>query len=471
MRGRALSAALPLLLAGCSLGTFGYSPCETDGECRDAFGFGSVCGDAGLCEDAAPAPRCERTWPENLFDRLDEYRDAVVLGALFSLPSDLPEAQAAQLAVQQVNDVAGLDGRPFALVECTYAADPAFDDLASEDAAAASAAFLAETLGVPAIVGPATSSTAEAAYYVAAEAGAVVISPSATSPSLSTIDGLEKTDEEPGLFWRTAPPDSLQGEVVAQDMLDRARSDVFVIYRTGSYGEGLATVFQAAFEKAGGRTTLQPFSDATERSLAVLAAEQAAPEEVLFISSEPDDVVGFLNAAREAPGFQDIGIFLTDTARDQELLTAAAAASDLFDQIRGTAPWVRTDLPVYEFFAYAYGAEYAPDSAADSVYTAHTWDATWLAVHGVAWSVANEGAITGLGVARGLRQVSAGEPVDINPTTWTRIRASFDEGLSVDVTGASGNLDFDPVTEETSAPIEVWAVADGDFVSQYWVEP
>ncbi len=464
-------AALAALLAGCSLGTSDYTPCETHAECRDAFGFGWTCGDEGLCAEVEVEPRCETTWPEDLFSRPENYRDAVVLGSLFDHGSDTPETQAARLAFMQVDDVSGLDGRPYVLVECDYAVDYAYDDLSLEDAAARGASFLADTLGVPAIIGPATSGTAEAAYYAASPAGTVVLSPSATSPALSSIDGLTKTDESPGLFWRTAPPDSLQGEVVAGDILDREVYDVSVIYRTGSYGGGLASVFDTAYRTGGGQITLLPFSDDTERDLAVAAVRETPPTEILFISSEPADIVAFLNTAHEYAELADVGIFLTDTARDQEVLDAAASAADLFDQVRGTAPSVRTDQPVYGFFAGAYAAEYAPAGASDSVYTAHTWDAAWLAIYGVAWSVANEGAISGLGVARGLRRVSDGDAIDINPINWTQVRATFDEGRGIDVTGASGRLDYDPDTEETTAPIEVWHVADGTFVTDYTIDP
>jgi branched-chain amino acid transport system substrate-binding protein len=46
--------------------------------------------------------------------------------------------------------------------------------------------------------------------------GVVMISPSATSPALSTI-------EDDGYFFRTAPSDARQGEIIG-DILERAAS-------------------------------------------------------------------------------------------------------------------------------------------------------------------------------------------------------------------------------------------------------
>ncbi|MDP2307863.1 MAG: ABC transporter substrate-binding protein [Pseudomonadota bacterium] len=457
------------LLAGCSLTTYDYATCATGAECREAFGFGYTCGDAGLCAPIEVEPRCESAWPVDLFQRIENYRDAIVLGSLFDHTSDTPETQAARLAVMQVNDLSGLDGRTYAIVECTYEENNDYDDRDLIEATSFTTAWLADTLGVPAIIGPATSSAAEAAYAIAAPADTVLLSPSATSPSLSTIDGLTKTDAEPGLFWRTAPPDSLQGKVVAEDMMKRS-SDVAVIYGSGSYGEGLAQVFQTEFEVGGGEVTLYPFGDDTERDLAVRNVATAQPDEVLFISAEGTDVAAFLNAAVVLAPYELMPIFLTDSARDDDVLDLASSASDLFDQVRGTAPSVPKGT-VYDFFSVAYSGAFAPAAASDSVYTAHTWDASWLAIYGVAWSAANEGGITGTGIARGLRQVSAGTDVPIDPTSWSQVQASFDEASPIDVSGASGSLDFDPDTEETTASIDVWTIVDGSFVTVGTTEP
>lgn len=463
---------LPLLvLGGCSLTTYDYATCETGAECREAFGFGYTCGDAGLCEAVEVEPRCNSAWPVDLFQRIENYRDAIVIGSLFDHTSDTPETQAARLAVMQVNDLSGLDGRPYAIVECTYEENNVYDDRDLIEATSFTTTWLAETLGVPAIIGPATSSAAEAAYVVAAPADTVLISPSATSPSLSTIDGLTKTDDEPGLFWRTAAPDSLQGAVVSENMWHRQIRDVAVIYGSGSYGEGLAQVFEKDFSARGGQVTLYPFGDATQRDVAVTNVATAAPEEVLFISAEGTDVAAFLNAAAVLEPYATMQIFLTDSARDDDVLAETSPdAWELFDQVHGTAPSVPTGA-VYDFFSGAYSGAFSPAGASDSVYTAHTWDAAWLAIYGVAWSAANEDAISGTNVARGLRHVSLGTPISINPTSWSQVRAVFGEASPVDVTGSSGSLDFDPDTEETTAPIDVWVIEGGSFVTIDTREP
>ena len=84
------------------------------------------------------------------------------------------------------------------------------------DAAAATAAAerLVTSEGVAAINGATCSGATTAVLNnVAVPNGVVMISPSATSPALSTI-------KDNGLFFRTAPSDARQGEVMAEVLLN-----------------------------------------------------------------------------------------------------------------------------------------------------------------------------------------------------------------------------------------------------------
>ena len=52
-----------------------------------------------------------------------------------------------------------------------------------------------------------------------------------------------------------------------------------------------------------------------------------------------------------------------------------------------------------------------------------------------------------------------------NPGSIAAARDEFAAGNGVDVTGASGALDFDPATEELTGSFEVWVVSDGMLVA------
>ena len=84
---------------------------------------------------------------------------------------------------------------------------------------------------------------------VALPNGMVMISPSATSPALSTI-------EDNGLFFRTAPSDARQGVVMTNIIMEKGIKSVALTYTNHDYGKGLADAFAAAYEAAGGEVTI-----------------------------------------------------------------------------------------------------------------------------------------------------------------------------------------------------------------------
>ena len=447
----------------CALGS-----CASTTQCREALGLGWACGDDAQCFQPGPHPRCISE-PATILTNPSQHEDDLIIGSIFDQNDFLLMVRAARLAVIQVNDRDGLGGRPVGIIECSNQETADFDALTPEEATVEVGRYMVDQYGVPAIVGPATSGRSEVAYNALAASDVLLISPSATSPALTSIDGLTSTDDAPGLFWRTAPPDSLQGRVIAQQMINVLQvSNVAVINETGAYGEGLAEVFLEHFV-GGGRTAESfPFSSITD--LATITATVGDPsadfDEVLVISSQTSDVADFLNAAAGISGYADMGIFLTDGARDSQLLTETAGTAEaLYPNIRGTVPAILQGL-VYNAFSAAYTIVYDGEDPSDFGFSAHAWDAGWLALVGAAWADLQEDSITGTSIARGLRQISSGPELDLGPTDWTEIRANFEMGLPVDVSGASGALNYDDQSGETTAPIFVWAIAASgtDFV-------
>ncbi len=443
-----------------------FEECKTNDDCRQSFGVASTCGSDGLCNASVQHPRCAMTFPEDLFSRPENYGGALVLGSLMDRSSTTHQRRerSSRLAVKQINEERGIDGHPVAIVYCTYEENLSLDNLKPTDAAVASAHYLA-VVGVPAIIGPAGSGDVSAVYQALRSSGTLVISPSATSPALTDLDPVA-SDAKPGLLWRTAPPDTLQGPIIAEDMKNRGISDVLVIAQKGSYGEGLATVFQQAFSSFG-TVKVRLFGSENERNTFVTEGGSATAPEVLFISSTQADVTAFLNAAGQDAAYQSKTFFLTDSAANKEVVDGSPQG--VFDRIRGTRPRpVDSRDPVFNNFRNSYASEYSEEVTAFS-FTAHTYDASWLVFYGSAWSTFQEHGVTGLGIARGLRKLSAGREINIQPLTWSGVVESFRSGGGVNVRGASGTLDYDPLTEETSAPIEVWVIrpaAGGGFEVQ-----
>jgi len=384
------------------------------------------------------------------------YPDAVLLSTAFdrSLETHVARERSVELAAMQANELGGLAGRQVAVLFCTIEEDPLRDALTRAEAALSVARHLAFGVGVDAIIGPASSNDTIIAFEEIKDSDTVVISPSATSTALSGIDTLAPSDERPGLLWRTAAPDSMQGEVIALDVTGRGISTLAVVHQTDAYGVELASTLSSAY---GGDTMLFPFSSEATLAQAVSRAAATAAEEVLFISSQASEVIQFLDLVAGSSAFDTKSLFLTDAAANADVLAGAAGASSVFPRVRGTRPAV-PDGFVYDLFIASYDLAFADDVTRFS-FTAQSYDAAWLALYGVGWATFNESAVTGTGIARGLRRVSDGAPFDVRASTLGPILQSFREGVGVDIRGASGALDYDPATEETTSSIDVWTIS------------
>jgi branched-chain amino acid transport system substrate-binding protein len=468
--------ALALLVSSCSAVVGQRRDCASSDECRSLFGFGSVCGSDGLCRTLPPHPRCARSEPPDLLEHPERHGDTFVVGTIYSTTAaGQVTLRAAELAFRQAMRAGGLYGRDVALLHCDPSARIG-DELEDPEASAAAARYLAE-LGVPAILGPTTSARVVAAHEALRGRDVLLVSPSATSSELEAIDDSTPSDAEPGLLWRTVASDDLQGRVIASDMRMRGVTSLSILYRPDTYGEALATLVERALT---GTVTVnvQPFAPDTLASKVVELAERN-DDEVLFISSILSESIGFLNAASVSDSLRARylarGIFLPDSASHPQLLTEVTpSARELFANVRGTRPAISERSELRDELFAAFVVEYGGDPSVSS-FTAQSYDAAWLVLYGAAWALAQEGALTGTTLARGLRHVSEGAPQPIRPSTWDELTQAFTQGSSVDVEGASGPLDYDLATEELLAPIEVWTLQQdgGSWVlrSEYVVQP
>ncbi|MGR3983900.1 MAG: ABC transporter substrate-binding protein [Gammaproteobacteria bacterium] len=170
-------------------------------------------------------------------------------------------AASAELAMKEASDSGRLLGG--------RKVEPVRADSTCVDAGAATAAAerLVTAERVVAIMGADCSGVTTAiANNVAVPNGVVMVSPSATSPALSSID-------DNGFFHRTAPSDARQGQVLADVLRDRGIRTVAVTYTNNDYGKGLSESFVNAFTKGGGKVAIKA---AHEDGKADYSAEVAA---------------------------------------------------------------------------------------------------------------------------------------------------------------------------------------------------
>ena len=206
----------------------------------------------------------------------------IKLGIVFGFTGPIesltgPMAQSAELAMKEVSDSGAFLG---GATVTGIRADSTCIDSAAAVAATERLVTADKVSGI--VGGDCSGVTGAMLQNVARPNGVVMISPSATSPALSTA-------EDDGLFFRTAPSDARQGQVMTEIIMERGVKSVAVTYTNSDYGKGLADSFESAFVAAGGTVTINlAHEDGKADYSAEVGALAAAGGELLVVAGYVD---------------------------------------------------------------------------------------------------------------------------------------------------------------------------------------
>ena len=370
----------------------------------------------------------------------EEAKIGVILGFTGPIESLTPDmAASAELAMKEASESGALlDGLTLVPVRA---------DSTCVDAAAATAAAerLVTSDNVVAIYGPDCSGvTAAVTNNVAVPNGVTVISPSATSPALSEID-------DNGFFFRTAPSDARQGQVLADIVKGRGISSVAITYTNNDYGKGLADSFAAAFEAAGGTVAINAaHEDGKGDYSAEVGALAAAGAEALAVLGYADQGgKGIIQTSLDTGAFDT---FILGDGMISDSLTGTFG-SDI-DGTFGTAPGSDSD-GFAKFDAMAKDA----GITGEGPYRGESYDAAALLALAIqAAGSTDRAAIQGkiLDVAN-----APGEP--IGPGELEKALKILAEGGEVDYVGATGVELIGP--GEAAGSYRELEVKDGKFTT------
>ncbi len=370
--------------------------------------------------------------------------DPLKLGLLTYISAGSPQnaqdrQRAFELAITHLNQAGGVFGRPVATAVGDTALDP--------DTSVAEARRLIDDEGVHALVGPSTSANAlPVAEQVAGPARVPLISPSATSPSLT-----EAADDD--FFFRAALSDLAQGPVLARIARQRGFDNVGLIYRDDLWGRGLASAFEDAWDGSVHSIASEP----GQTSFAVALRESAAggAQALIVILFQTEAIA----AVREA---LDHGVYdrfvLGDALKNTELIEAIGA-----DALAGT---------------YGAGTAVQPDSESSAA-----WTAAWLDTYGeppkgsyvrevydatIALALAAQAANTtdGVAIRDRLRSIGVepGQPVVAEPEGIARALEALAESGEIIYQGASGTLVWNADGDLAQGHVGIWRfTADGQI--------
>ena len=134
---------------------------------------------------------------------------------------------------------------------------------------------------VSAIIGAASSGTSLQFIDQVVGAGVIQFSPANTSAAFTDYD-------DNGLYFRTAPSDVLQGEVLGNLIAEDGNETLGMIVLNDSYGTGLAQFTKEAFEAAGGEVVAEPTYNTGDTVFTTQISEvlAAAPDAIALITFE-----------------------------------------------------------------------------------------------------------------------------------------------------------------------------------------
>ncbi len=318
-----------------------------------------------------------------------------------------------ELAVREINEAGGVNGEKVVVYHRNSG------DATTEKAEESLADLVEKKADV--IIGPSSSVLAERILPKVIEAGMMMISPSATSPVLSTL-------HDDGRLFRTIPSSSLQGEALAQ--IAGKDKKVALLYYSDAAGREMHDILEAALDDAGNPLVVDEGFTETTNSIAriMTAVKDAEPDMIVLLSP------------------------FSAMAKNKELLTKLAAA-----KLAGSRLWLTSQnladysqaLPggtlkdangilegVTPDEAFQKRIKSADPAVKDFRYAAEAYDATILAA--LAAIVAKDDS--GASVADAMTDVSSG---GIKCTSFGECLDVLRTMPDIDYDGVSGPLAFD----------------------------
>ncbi len=377
------------------------------------------------------------------------------LGYLLPQSGDLaflgpPMIRAVEMAVEEINEAGGVLGNDVELFGADDGTDP--------DVASTALDRLIASDRIDAFIGAAASGVSRGIMGKVREAGVVQCSPSNTAADLPNI-----ADRAGGFYFRTAPPDDLQGPALADVIAEDGHETVSIIALNDEYGQGFSEYLRPALEEAGIEVVADVAYDprGTTFDADVREALEPGPDAVALISF-PDTGSSILSTMIEqGAGPGDIPIYTADGMQSGSLYELIDENDpSVVEGIKGTAPSAAPEAGrpgwLEEFQAFA------PDT--DTIFSAHAYDcAIIIALATVAAGTDEPSAIRDhmIDVTRDGEDCS----------TFAECVELLEAGEDINYNGASGPLNFTEDGQPGAGSYDVWEFdANGEVVVLRQVE-
>ncbi len=348
-----------------------------------------------------------------------------------------PEEAGVQLAVNEVNEAAA-----GVTVDATFGDSGDADNKAFETTVPK-----LQSEGVSAMVGAASSAVTKLFLDSNVSEGIITFSPANTSPDFTTWD-------DNGLYWRTAPSDLLQGEVLGNLIAEDGHKNIGVIYQNDAYGTGLYGVVKEVFESSGGTVVADASYNTGDTSFdaQVATVTAANPDAIVLITFDEFTTIAplLVNAGQSAENFYLV---------DGNLKQWDTDVSVSLEGAKGTTPGPVLADDFQERLNEAWTAE-GNAELEDYSYAAESYDAVVL----LALASLAAGSTDAAAIAEKLQEVSGGSGDGESCTTFADCAEIINGGGVADYDGYSGGVAFDDAGDPTEATIGIFQYgADNKF--------
>lgn len=379
----------------------------------------SACSSDSGSSDTSASPTAETTVAQG--------DGALKVGTLLPQTGSLaflgpPEFAGVDLAAEEINAAGGVLGQDIEVIigdsgdTSTNIASQTVDRQLSQ--------------GVDAIIGAASSSVSLTVIDKITSAGVQQVSPANTSPEFSTYP-------DKGLYARTAPPDTFQGQVLGDTVAGDGNTTLAILALDDAYGTGLADNVEKAFTAAGGSVVSKQIYDPKAASFEaeVSEAKAANPEAIVVIGF--DETVKIIQEMlKQGVGPNDVPLYLVDGNMSNTAYVDLPKGA--MKGTQGTIPGAQASD---EFRAALLDVD---PKLKDFTYAPEAYDATIL----IALAAEAAGNDNGLAIADNIKQVSAdGEKC----TTYADCLKLIKDGKDADYDGQSGPIDLNDVGDPSRA--------------------
>jgi len=307
-------------------------------------------------------------------------------------------------------------------------------------------------LGVKAIIGAASSGTSLQFIDQVVGAGVIQFSPANTSAAFTTY-------EDNGLYFRTAPSDVLQGEVLGNLIAEDGHKNIAMIVLNDSYGTGLAQFTTEAFEAAGGTVVAAPTYNTGDTNFDSQISEVLAanPDAIVLITfEEVKTILPELLSQFPADKLYFVDGNLANYSEDLPAGSLTGA--------KGTLPGL-TD--VNADFTARMNESWVADGNADLggvfAYGPESYDAVVL----LALASLAAGSTESADIAAKLQEVSGGSGNGTKCTSFAECADIIIGGGVADYDGVSGPITLNDVGDPTEAEIGIYVYKEDNTYEVY----